>query len=202
MYQQQPVPDEGELFAPDKLMLRDHTSDIFNRVRAWDLAGTVEGDWTCGVLIGKTKAGGFVVINVRRMRGTPDKVRAFILETAMGDTRLARISLPKDPGQAGLFQVEALTKALAGYTVVSSPETGDKQTRAEPYAVQVNTRLQEDGKAAGKWNTAEGGCFYAVAPQTLGGTGRSWPGRRRVMDVSNFLPFPLAKGAMRHPPAP
>jgi phage terminase large subunit-like protein len=162
----------------DKLTLRDHTSDIFNRVRAWDLAGTVEGDWTCGVLIGRTREGKFVVTDVRRMRGTPDKVQAFILETARGDTRLARISLPKDPGQAGLFQVEALTKALAGYTVVSSPETGDKQTRAEPYAVQVNTRLQEDSKAAGKWNTAEG------------------------MDVSNFLPFPLAKGAMRHPPAP
>jgi phage terminase large subunit-like protein len=142
MYQQQPVPDEGELFAPDKLTLRDHTSDIFNRVRAWDLAGTVEGDWTCGVLIGKTKEGKFVVINVRRMRGTPDKVRAFILETAMGDTRLARISLPKDPGQAGLFQVEALTKALAGYTVLSSPETGDKETRAGPYAVQVNIEAE------------------------------------------------------------
>jgi hypothetical protein len=66
MFQQQPVPDEGELFAPDKLGLRDHTGDIFQRVRAWDLAGTVEGDWTCGVLIGRTKDGKFVVIDVKR----------------------------------------------------------------------------------------------------------------------------------------
>jgi len=91
MYQQQPVPDEGELFAPDKISLRDHTGDIFNRVRAWDLAGTAEGDWTCGVLIGRTKAGKFVVVHVRRMRGTPDKVMAFILETARGDTRLVPV---------------------------------------------------------------------------------------------------------------
>jgi hypothetical protein len=47
MYQQNPVPDEGELFAPDKITLRSHTGDIFNRVRGWDLAGTVEGDLTC-----------------------------------------------------------------------------------------------------------------------------------------------------------
>jgi predicted phage terminase large subunit-like protein len=138
MYQQQPVPDEGELFAPDKLTLRDHTGDIFQRVRGWDLAGTVEGDWTCGALIGKTKAGKFVVIDVRRMRGTPDKVLAFIKETAMAETRMTRISLPEDPGQAGIFQAQSMVKALAGYTVVSSKETGDKETRAEPYAVQVN----------------------------------------------------------------
>jgi hypothetical protein len=36
MYQQQPVPDEGELFAPDKITLRDHASDLFQRVAPWE----------------------------------------------------------------------------------------------------------------------------------------------------------------------
>jgi predicted phage terminase large subunit-like protein len=152
MYQQQPVPDEGELFAPDKITLRDHTGDIFNRVRGWDLSGTIEGDWTCGVLIGRTKTGKFVVIDVKRLRGTPDKVMAAIVETARGDTRLARISLPEDPGQAGLFQAQAMMRALAGYTVVTSKETGDKETRAGPYAVQVNNGHVEMIEA--EWNAA------------------------------------------------
>jgi predicted phage terminase large subunit-like protein len=49
-----------------------------------------------------------------------------------------RIGLPQDPGQAGRTQVLYLTRQLPGYRVVSSPETGDKVTRAEPFAAQVN----------------------------------------------------------------
>ena len=152
MFQQQPVPDEGELFAPDKLSVRQNTDDVFQWVRAWDLAGSVEGDWTCGVRIGRTKTGLFVVGDVVRMRGTPEKVQRLILETARADLRRTRISLPKDPGQAGLFQVEALTRALAGYPVVSSPETGDKQQRAEPFAVQVN--IGNVAMIEADWNAA------------------------------------------------
>jgi hypothetical protein len=97
MYQQQPVPDEGELFALDKITLRDHTGDIFNRVRAWDLAGTVEGYWTCGVLIGKTREGKFVVTDVRRMRGTPDKVQAFILEVDASSRAFMELTIGRAP---------------------------------------------------------------------------------------------------------
>jgi phage terminase large subunit-like protein len=90
------------------------------------------------VQIGKTKAGKFVVIDVRRIRATPDKVLAFIKETAMGDTRSTRISFPEDPGQAGIFQTKSYVRELSGYAVIPSKETGDKETRAEPFAVQVN----------------------------------------------------------------
>jgi predicted phage terminase large subunit-like protein len=168
MYQQQPVPDEGELFAADKLGLRDHTGDIFMRVRAWDLVGTVEGDWTCGVLIGKTKSGGFVVIDVRRMRGTPEKVMAFVKETALADTRRTRISFPEDPGDAGIFQAKSYVKALAGWPVITSKETGDKETRADPFAVQVNNGHVEMIEA--DWNAAyreELRAFPSVAARRL-----------------------------------
>jgi hypothetical protein len=33
---------------------------------------------------------------------------------------------------------------------------------SEAYQDVYDTRLQEDSKAAGKWNTSQGGCFYAV----------------------------------------
>ena len=49
-----------------------------------------------------------------------------------------KISLPQDPGQAGKTQVLYLTRKLMGYRVSSSPESGDKVTRAEPLAAQIN----------------------------------------------------------------
>ena len=48
------------------------------------------------------------------------------------------IGLPQDPGQAGRAQVLYLTKGLAGFRVVSSRESGSKETRAMPVASQVN----------------------------------------------------------------
>ncbi|QCP54423.1 hypothetical protein FAZ95_36490 [Trinickia violacea] len=40
-------------------------------------------------------------------------------------------------GPAGIVHFR-LTRQLLGYRVISSPETGDKVTRAEPFAAQVN----------------------------------------------------------------
>jgi predicted phage terminase large subunit-like protein len=48
------------------------------------------------------------------------------------------ISIPQDPGQAGKSQIAYLTTLLAGHRVHSSPESGDKVIRAEPFAAQVN----------------------------------------------------------------
>lgn len=63
---------------------------------------------------------------------------ALLLNTAQSDKREVRISIPQDPGAAGKAQVLYLTKQLAGFAVSSSPESGDKITRAEPFAAQVN----------------------------------------------------------------
>ena len=49
-----------------------------------------------------------------------------------------RVSIPQDPGQAGKTQVLYLTRGLAGFNVITSPESGDKVTRAEPLASQIN----------------------------------------------------------------
>ncbi len=68
------------------------------------------------------------------------------------DGRGVRISIPQDPGQAGKTQVLALTRMLAGHQVKSSPETGDKVTRAEPLASQVN--VGNVLLLRGEWNDA------------------------------------------------
>jgi predicted phage terminase large subunit-like protein len=114
-----------------------------NVVRRWDLAstaetGTARGDWTAGVKLLRTDEGKFVVLHVERFRGGPDEVVQRIVNTARQDGPLVRVGLPQDPGQAGKAQVLWLTRALTGFRVFSSPETGDKETRAGPVASQCN----------------------------------------------------------------
>ncbi len=137
LYQQRPVPEEGEFFLVDNMVVRD-VADIVGRVRAWDLAGSRNGDWTVGVRLGRTRDNRFAVEHVVRFRGTPDVVEDRVLETARADGRSVKVALPQDPGQAGKAQVLSLTRLLAGFEIAASPESGDKVTRARPFAAQCN----------------------------------------------------------------
>lgn len=138
-YQQRPTPPAGGIFKPDKIEIVDDRPQAITWVRAWDLAATQDdGDWTVGTLFGRLDNNRFVIADVVRLQGSPDEVEAKIVATAKLDGRKVKVSLPQDPGQAGKSQVLYLTKALAGFTVLSSTETGDKVTRAEPLASQVN----------------------------------------------------------------
>ncbi|MBI0151555.1 hypothetical protein, partial [Bifidobacterium sp. M0353] len=49
-----------------------------------------------------------------------------------------KIVIPQDPGQAGVAQAQYYAKILSGYKIEAVRETGDKATRADPFASQVN----------------------------------------------------------------
>ncbi|RUM41430.1 MAG: terminase, partial [Desulfocapsa sp.] len=126
--------------------------------RAWDLAGTEKSlnsnpDWTAGVLIGQDTDQNFYIGDVVRFRGGSAEVERTIVATAALDQRTyknVKISIPQDPGQAGKAQKRYLAKALIGYSVRFSPETGSKFVRAEPFAAQA-----EAGNVfvvSGPWN--------------------------------------------------
>lgn len=143
LYQQNPRPAEGSLFKVTQIATMDAAPAGSNVVRGWDLAatkqtGTRDPDWTVGVKLMRTSEGRFVVLDVVRLRGGPDEVEAAIVNTAKQDGTGVRISLPLDPGQASRTQVLYYTRKLAGYRVESSPESGEKETRAAPVASQVN----------------------------------------------------------------
>lgn len=121
-------------------------------VRGWDLADSLAGDYTVGARIGKFPDGRFIISHMARDRVLTDERDALIKNAAASDGRLVRISLPQDPGQAGKTQVLYLTRALAGYPVKSSPESGDKITRAEPMASQIN--VGNVMMLRGHWNDA------------------------------------------------
>ncbi len=138
-YMQRPAPLDGGIFKPHKLEVVDAIpAGSIQWVRGWDFAATTDGDWTAGALLGRLPDGRFIIADMVRVREGPDERDATLKATAARDGRQTLVSLPQDPGQAGKTQVAYLLKQLAGFRVQTSPETGDKVTRAEPFAAQVN----------------------------------------------------------------
>jgi predicted phage terminase large subunit-like protein len=138
-YQQRPSPRTGGLFRSDQLQwIEELPSEPITWWRGWDLASTTTGDWTAGVKLGRTQSGRFIVADVTRVRAGPDERDAAIRNAAAMDGNKVKISIPQDPGQAGKTQALYMTRDLAGFSVTTSPESGDKITRAEPVAAQIN----------------------------------------------------------------
>ena len=100
-----------------------------------------DGDpaYTAGVLIGKRRSGGYVVADVINKRLAASEVRILIKMTCAADKKkYGRVveRLPQDPGQAGKEQAQSYIKMLAGFLVKTIPESGSKESRAEPFAAQ------------------------------------------------------------------
>jgi predicted phage terminase large subunit-like protein len=140
LFQQAPVLNTGALFDTSRIPVIDR-APVGTAVRAWDLAGSSDilrnPDWTVGLRLLRDTSGRFVVEDIRRVRAGPADVAALIRATAELDGQAVTIGLAQDPGQAGLFQLAALTTLLSGFRVTSSVETGSKVERAQRVASQV-----------------------------------------------------------------
>jgi predicted phage terminase large subunit-like protein len=155
LFQQAPLPQAGRLFDVSKIAIIE-TTPKGDSVRGWDLAGVADTagdpDWTAGVRLLREASGRFVVEDVRRVRLAASEVPPFIRKVAEEDGIEVSVGLAKDPGQAGLFQLNILTRILAGYRVASSPEVRSKIHRAEPVASQVAAGAM--AMRRGAWNSA------------------------------------------------
>jgi predicted phage terminase large subunit-like protein len=124
--------------------------------RGWDLAATPpspenpDPDATSGTKLGRTPEGRYIVVDARSIQIGPAGVERFLSNTASEDGKSTIISLPQDPGQAGKAQVASFVKMLAGYTVQSSTETGDKITRFGPFSAQAEAGNVD--VLRGSWN--------------------------------------------------
>lgn len=153
LFQQLPTPDEGDLFKVDQIETI-HALPVNEHItwaRGWDLGATTDGNWTAGAKLGIKRNGGLIIGHMVRMREGPDKRDRAMQNTAKADGRTVRVSIPQDPGQAGKTQVLDLTRKMQPFCVPHfSPESGDKVTRAEPFAAQVNNGNVQ--MLAGPWN--------------------------------------------------
>lgn len=161
LYQQRPVPREGALFKmawfAEKIVDIAPADCIW--WRHWDLAastaqaGAQNQAWTAGVKLGYSPSlKRYYVGDVKRVQEEGDDVRRTIHVVAVNDGRQVKISLPQDPGQAGKVQAKDFIAGLAGFIVKAERETGDKVTRAEPFAAQCQAGTVY--LVCGAWNTA------------------------------------------------
>lgn len=143
-FQQRPVPREGGLFK------REWFEGQFvgvipagtRLVRHWDLAGTKSATAarTAGVKVGRTPDGAYIVAHSETMQEESPVVRRRIRTRAELDGEDVEISLPQDPAQAGKDQARSFVAMLDGFNVRARPETGAKETRAEPFSAQCEGR--------------------------------------------------------------
>jgi predicted phage terminase large subunit-like protein len=157
-YRQRPAPPAGGVIKPDMLQVVDAAPVGVKWVRGWDFASTAasasspDPDYTAGGKLGRLPDGRYIIGDMVREQMGPDERDAALINTAARDGKPVKVSIPQDPGQAGKTQAVYLTRSLAGYTVHSSTESGDKVTRAEPLAAQIN--VGNVLMIRGAWNDA------------------------------------------------
>jgi predicted phage terminase large subunit-like protein len=153
--QQRPTSREGGLFKKHWFEIVPAAPATTRKVRSWDLASTEkkaispDPDYTVGILM-SLSGGVYYIEDVRRERLSPHGVEQLIVNTAKQDGKGLRVRLPQDPAQAGKFQVRYFVTQLAGWMLHVEQETGDKVTRAMPFASQAevgNVKLVK-----GDWN--------------------------------------------------
>ena len=133
-------PSAGSFFKRTQIgdILTSIPNDIVAICRGWDLAATDEDEnkeaaYTAGVLIAKRACGRFLILDVVNKQLKAGDVRKLIMTTTKADNVkyrkycTVRQRLPQDPGQAGKEQAGSYINMLAGYNVVTRPESGSKE---------------------------------------------------------------------------
>ena len=151
--QQRPVSRDGGLFKKEWFHFLDQMPNDVVWCRGYDIAASTKAtaDRTASVKVGITPDKKVIIAHAEADRISPNDVRKRMVHNAEMDGGHVKISIPKDPGAAGIGMVETYRQDLLGYNVVFSPEVKDKVTRATPLAAQA-----EAGGVflvKGNWNT-------------------------------------------------
>jgi predicted phage terminase large subunit-like protein len=109
-------------------------------VRFWDLAATEPSntnpnpDWTVGTLM-LFDQGIAYVLDVKKARVKGEKVEQLIAQTAYEDGKAVPIRMEQEPGSSGKMMVDQYARyVLPGFDFQGIRSTGDKLTRARPFA--------------------------------------------------------------------
>jgi predicted phage terminase large subunit-like protein len=112
-------------------------------VRFWDMAATevsasnYDPDWTVGTLM-LFDQGVVWVLDVKRARLRSEKVEQLVAQTAYEDGHVVAIRQEQEPGSAGKAIADQYARyVLPGYDYGAVRATGDKITRARPFAAAV-----------------------------------------------------------------
>ena len=138
----------GSLFERESVIIIDQSevptiSNTAKVVRFWDLAATEpnhsnpDPDYTVGTLM-MFDQGIAYVMDVKRVRVKGEKVEQLISQTAYEDGLDTPILMEMEPGSSGKALVDQYARyVLPGYNFAGIRATGDKVTRARPFAAAV-----------------------------------------------------------------
>lgn len=147
-FQQRPAPRGGGMFRVERFKMlptQPPPQAVGRVVRYWDKAATEGGGCrSAGVRVAKLKPEAvaqlgveYVVTHSIRGQWGVAQREATIRQLAETDGQSVRVVVEQEPGSGGKESAEATIKRLAGFRASADRVTGDKVTRAEPYAVQV-----------------------------------------------------------------
>jgi predicted phage terminase large subunit-like protein len=191
-YQQYPIVVGGGIFPIEKLSVLpvwDWTG-LVRSVRYWDKAGGNAKDggaYTAGVLMHQTRDKRYVISHVVRGDWSALEREKQIKAWAERDRAALKsgsyeVGVEQEPGSSGKESVENTIRNLAGFRVFADRVTGSKETRAEPFAAQVqggnvflvagnwhNALLEEmEAFPAGKYRDQVDACSGAFNRLTIG----------------------------------
>jgi len=138
----------GTLFERESIVLLDpqevpQITSSARAVRFWDLAATEpsssnpDPDWTVGTLM-LFDQGIAYVLDVRRARVKGEKVEQLVAQTAYEDGHAVAIRMEQEPGSSGKALCDQYARyVVPGYDFEGIRSTGDKLTRARPFAAAV-----------------------------------------------------------------
>lgn len=138
------VVEGGSIFRMDWLIgpesdprfLEVAPSNVYARIRWWDMAGTTDQKNSATASVRMAKTTDKLVIIEHAMRGwwTPGARDNIIRAQSEADGRGVRIGIEEEGGSGGIAQNDALVKQLMGRHVLSERPTGDKFDRFAPFA--------------------------------------------------------------------
>jgi predicted phage terminase large subunit-like protein len=153
LYQQRPVEQEGGMFRRSYFAAVQQSPEIDAMVRYWDMAATAgDGDYTAGVLMGRGSDGRYYVLDVVHGQWSTNERDERIKAAAKGDGAAVVQWIEEEPGSSGKDRTAYLIRNLAGIPIRAERVTGDKQTRAEPFAAQCEAGNVSIVRAS--WNGA------------------------------------------------
>jgi predicted phage terminase large subunit-like protein len=138
----------GSLFERESIVLLDshevpQITSAARAVRFWDLAATEpsqsnpDPDWTVGTLM-LFDQGIAYVLDVRRARVKGEKVEQLVAQTAYEDGHAVAIRMEQEPGSSGKALCDQYARyVVPGFDFEGIRSTGDKLTRARPFAAAV-----------------------------------------------------------------
>lgn len=124
-------------------------------IRYWDRAATKktdtnDPDYTVGIRLEKDALGIIYITDMVRIQESPLGVQQAITNTALSDGYEVSIGIEQDPGQAGVFEAQHISRLLQGFNVRLAKPSKDKITRANPVSAQAEAGNIKIVNA--KWN--------------------------------------------------